>query len=72
MIGFGPRSSLGFFLTPMSQANSWGRDVFALALAIQNLLWGIGQPFAGAHRRPFRRHPRAVGRRRCSMRSAWC
>ena len=47
MISFGPRSSLGFFLTPLSQTNHWGRDVFALAVAIQNLLWGIGQPFAG-------------------------
>ena len=43
-----PRSSLGFFLTPLSSANGWGRDVFGLALAIQNLLWGLGQPFAGA------------------------
>src|SRR5436305_6025657 len=48
LIGFGPRSAFGFFLTPMSQANGWGRDVFALAFALQNLLWGIGQPFAGA------------------------
>lgn len=48
MISFGPRSSLGFFLTPLSQTNHWGRDVFAFAVAIQNLLWGIGQPFAGA------------------------
>ena len=47
-ISFGPRSALGFFLTPLSQANHWGRDVFAFALAIQNLLWGIGQPVAGA------------------------
>jgi MFS family permease len=47
MMSFGPRSSLGFFLAPLSQSNHWGRDVFALALAIQNLLWGIGQPFAG-------------------------
>ncbi len=47
-ISFGPRSSLGFFLTPLSQANHWDREVFALALAIQNLLWGIGQPVAGA------------------------
>jgi MFS family permease len=45
---FGPRSSLGLFLTPLSNEHGWGRDVFALALAIQNLLWGIGQPFAGA------------------------
>jgi MFS family permease len=48
MLTFGPRSTLGFFLTPLSQANGWGRDVFALALAMQNLLWGLGQPLAGA------------------------
>jgi MFS family permease len=47
LLSFGPRSSLGFFLTPMSAANHWGRDVFAFALALQNLLWGIGQPLAG-------------------------
>jgi len=47
LLSFGPRSSLGFFLTPLSQANHWGRDVFALAVAIQNLVWGIGQPLAG-------------------------
>ena len=47
LMSFGPRSSLGFFLTPMSLANHWGRDVFAFALALQNLLWGIGQPLAG-------------------------
>ena len=48
MLGFGPRSGMGFLLTPMSSAHSWGRDVFALALAIQMLLWGAAQPFAGA------------------------
>lgn len=48
MIGFGTRSGLGFFLTPMSQANGWGRDEFSLALAIQMLLWGAAQPLAGA------------------------
>jgi MFS family permease len=47
LMSFGPRSALGFFLTPMSAANHWGRDVFAFALALQNLLWGIGQPIAG-------------------------
>jgi len=47
MVAFGPRSALGFFLTPMSQEHHWGRDVFSMALAIQNLLWGLGQPFAG-------------------------
>jgi MFS family permease len=48
ILSFGPRSALGLFLTPLSQANSWGRDVFSLALALQNLLWGAGQPLAGA------------------------
>jgi MFS family permease len=48
MLTFGPRSSTGFLMQPMSLAFSWGRDVFALAFAVQNLLWGIGQPFAGA------------------------
>jgi MFS family permease len=48
MIGFGPRSTFGFFLTPMTEANGWGRDTFALALAIEMLLWGASQPFAGA------------------------
>src|SRR5258708_3736246 len=44
----GPRSSLGFFVQPMGREFSWGRDVFGLALALQNLLWGLGQPVAGA------------------------
>ena len=48
MLTFGPRSTFGFFMQPMSREYSWGRDVFALAFAVQNLLWGVGQPFAGA------------------------
>jgi MFS family permease len=48
MLGFGPRSALGFFLTPLSAANGWGRDVFGLAIAVQSLLYGAAQPFAGA------------------------
>jgi len=48
LLSFGPRSSLGFFVQPMSRDFAWGRDVFGLALALQNLLWGLGQPIAGA------------------------
>src|ERR1700689_2030343 len=48
ILTFGPRSSFGFFMQPMSREVSGGRDVFVLALAIQNLLWGIGQPISGA------------------------
>lgn len=46
-ISFGPRSTMGFFLTPMSNEYAWGREVFALAIAIQNLVWGASQPVAG-------------------------
>jgi MFS family permease len=48
LLSFGPRSSLGFFIQPMGRDFAWGRDVFGLALALQNLLWGLGQPIAGA------------------------
>jgi MFS family permease len=48
MLSFGPRSAAGQFLNPMSFAYGWGRDVFSWAIAIQNLLWGAFQPFAGA------------------------
>src|SRR6266403_1059572 len=48
LLSFGPRSSLGFFIQPMSREFAWGRDVFSLAIAVQNLLWGLGQPWAGA------------------------
>src|SRR5215510_2496672 len=48
LVGFGPRSALGFFLTPMSSDNGWGREVFALSVAMQTLLYGAAQPFSGA------------------------
>ena len=48
LIGFGIRSGFGLYLEPMTTANGWSRETFALALAIQNLLWGIGVPVAGA------------------------
>lgn len=48
LITFGPRSSAGLFQIPMTLEYGWGRDVFSLAIALQNLFWGIGQPFAGA------------------------
>jgi len=48
LITFGPRASAGLFQIPMTVEFGWGRDTFGLALAIQNLLWGLGAPFAGA------------------------
>ncbi len=47
MIGFGVRSIFGLFLEPMTVANGWDRSTFGLAMAIQNLLWGLGVPVAG-------------------------
>lgn len=47
LITFGPRSAMGFFQIPMIEANGWSREVFALAIAIQNLMWGVAQPVAG-------------------------
>lgn len=47
LLSFGPRSTMGFFLTPMSGEFGWNREVFALAIAIQNLVWGVAQPFSG-------------------------
>ena len=48
MIGFGIRSSFGLFLEPMTSANGWDRQTFGLAMALQNLCWGLAMPFAGA------------------------
>jgi MFS family permease len=47
ILNYGPRSALGFFLGPLSNSHEWGRDVFALALAVQNLMYGASTPFAG-------------------------
>lgn len=48
MISLGVRATIGLFLTPISDALDSPRAVFALAVAIQNLVWGLGQPVAGA------------------------
>ncbi|MFC6489407.1 MFS transporter [Nitratireductor sp. GCM10026969] len=45
---FGPRSAMGFFQLPMLEETGWDRTTFGLAMAIQNLLWGVGQPVFGA------------------------
>ncbi|MDF2795727.1 MAG: major facilitator superfamily 1 [Pseudomonas orientalis] len=47
-LSLGTRHGFGLFLTPMSADFGWGRGVFAFAIALQNLIWGIAQPFTGA------------------------
>jgi MFS family permease len=48
LISFGARTSFGLFTDPLSALRGWDRETFAIAIAVQNLLWGIGQPFGGA------------------------
>ena len=45
---FGPRSAMGFFQLPMLAEKGWDRTTFGLAMAFQNLAWGIGTPIFGA------------------------
>ncbi|MCL6414030.1 MFS transporter [Aestuariirhabdus sp. Z084] len=47
-VNFGLRSSMGFFMEPVSKHFQYGREVFAFSLALQNLCWGLFQPLAGA------------------------
>ena len=47
-LSLGVRHGFGLFLAPMSAQFGWGREVFAFAIAFQNLIWGLAQPFAGA------------------------
>ena len=46
LLGFGARAAYGLLLEPMTGARGWGRETFAFALAVQNLVWGFGVPFA--------------------------
>ncbi|NDP42210.1 MAG: MFS transporter [Aromatoleum sp.] len=46
-VGMGIRHGFGLFLQPMSADLHWGRETFALAMAVQNLVWGATQPFTG-------------------------
>ncbi len=48
MLSFAVRASFGVFQIPIAQEFGWARSEFSLAIAIQNLAWGIGQPIFGA------------------------
>lgn len=45
---FGPRAAMGIFQLPLLADKGWDRQTFGLAMAIQNLFWGLGTPFFGA------------------------
>ena len=46
-LAMGVRHGFGFWMQPLSQANGWTRETYSLALAVQNLMWGVFGPFAG-------------------------
>ena len=46
-VAMGIRHGFGLFLQPITHDMGWGREVFALAIAVQNLVWGATQPFTG-------------------------
>jgi MFS family permease len=47
LIALGIRHGFGLFLQPMSADLGWGREVFSIAIAMQNIVWGLAQPFSG-------------------------
>jgi predicted MFS family arabinose efflux permease len=47
LVCFGVRSTAGLFTAPISETHGWGREVYGFAMAMQNLVWGIAQPFVG-------------------------
>ena len=47
MLSLGTRQNFGLFLQPVSASHGWGREIFAFAIALQNLVWGLAQPFSG-------------------------
>ena len=46
-ISFGVRSIFGVVLDPISETFGWPREIFSMSLAIQNIVWGLGQPLFG-------------------------
>ena len=47
-LSMGIRHGFGLFNLPITFANGWGRETFALTIALQNLIWGVVQPITGA------------------------
>ena len=47
LVSLGIRHAFGLFLQPVTMDQGWGRETFAFAIALQNLVWGFSQPFAG-------------------------
>ena len=53
LISFAIRSTFGLFQIPIADEFMWARSEFSMAIAIQNLAWGIGTPIFGAFAEKF-------------------
>ena len=70
-VSMGIRHGFGLWLQPVTMDRGWTRETFALAIAIQNLAWGLAGPFAGALADRFGAL-RVLCVLACCMRWAWC
>ena len=70
-LGMGMRQSFGLFLGPITHDLALTAADFTLALAIQNIVWGLSQAFVGAARRPLRPAHHDDGGRGALRRRAW-
>ncbi len=48
IVNFGIRSTFGLFTAPITEFHQWPRETFSFAMALQNLVWGLMTPVAGA------------------------
>ena len=47
LLAMGVRATFGLFMQPMGLAHGWSREVFSMAFALQNLVWGLACIFMG-------------------------
>ncbi len=72
IVSFAVRATFGVFQIPIAEEFGWLRAEFSLAIAIQNLAWGIGAADLRRHRREGGRPARHRPRRAASTSPGWC
>ena len=70
-VTMGLRAGFGLFLAPISVDLGMGREVFAFAVAVQNLVWGAASPFFGGLADKYGAVRVSIPAR-CSISPAWC
>lgn len=61
LLSVGSRQAFGLYQVPMVEAKGWGRETFSLAIAVQNLVWGLAEPFFGRLADRFGSRPVVIG-----------